>query len=134
MRLRQIPISAWVGIFGITLAVFCALFAPLIAPHGEREVVGAVWDLWAGPSRSAPTISGRDLLSRMIYGTRTTLTVALAATVISFSLGIFLSFTAAVSRGVIDQTLSRFNDLMMSIPTLISRSWCWQSCRRTSSC
>lgn len=119
MRLRQIPISAWVGIFGITLAVFCALFAPFIAPHGEREVVGAVWEPMGGAFPLGTDNLGRDLLSRMIYGTRTTLTVALAATVISFSLGIFLSFTAAVSRGVIDQTLSRFNDLMMSIPTLI---------------
>ncbi|TPP09706.1 ABC transporter permease [Rhizobium glycinendophyticum] len=119
MRLRQIPISAWVGIFGITLAIFCALFAPLIAPHGEREVVGAVWEPMGGAFPLGTDNLGRDLLSRMIYGTRTTLTVALAATVISFSLGIFLSFTAAVSRGVIDQTLSRFNDLMMSIPTLI---------------
>ncbi|PYB77690.1 ABC transporter permease [Rhizobium wuzhouense] len=119
MRLKQIPISAWVGIFGIALAVFCALFAPFIAPYGEREIVGAVWEPMGGTYLLGTDNLGRDLLSRMIYGTRTTLTVALAATVISFSLGIFLSFTAAVSRGVIDQTLSRFNDLMMSIPTLI---------------
>jgi peptide/nickel transport system permease protein len=119
MRLKQIPISAWVGIFGIALAVFCALFAPFIAPYGERDIVGAVWEPMGGAYLLGTDNLGRDLLSRMIYGTRTTLTVALAATVISFSLGIFLSFTAAVSRGVIDQTLSRFNDLMMSIPTLI---------------
>jgi peptide/nickel transport system permease protein len=119
MRLKQIPISAWVGIFGIALALFCALFAPFIAPYGEREIVGSVWEPMGGTYLLGTDNLGRDLLSRMIYGTRTTLTVALAATVISFSLGIFLSFTAAVSRGVIDQTLSRFNDLMMSIPTLI---------------
>jgi peptide/nickel transport system permease protein len=119
MRLKQIPISAWIGIFGIALAVFCALFAPLIAPYGERDIVGSVWEPMGGTYLLGTDNLGRDLLSRMIYGTRTTLTVALAATVISFSLGIFLSFTAAVSRGVIDQTLSRFNDLMMSIPTLI---------------
>lgn len=119
MRLRQIPISAWIGIFGIALAIFCAIFAPFIAPHGEREIVGSVWEPMGGAFPLGTDNLGRDLLSRMIYGTRTTLTVALAATIISFSLGIFLSFTAAVSRGVIDQTLSRFNDLMMSIPTLI---------------
>lgn len=119
MRLKQIPISAWVGILGILLALFCALFAPLIAPYGEREIVGSVWEPMGGTYLLGTDNLGRDLLSRMIYGTRTTLTVALAATVISFSLGIFLSFTAAVSRGIIDQTLSRFNDLMMSIPTLI---------------
>ncbi|QEE43978.1 ABC transporter permease [Rhizobium sp. WL3] len=119
MRLKQIPISAWVGIFGIALAIFCAIFAPLIAPYGEREIVGSVWEPMGGTYLLGTDNLGRDLLSRMIYGTRTTLTVALAATIISFSLGIFLSFTAAVSRGIIDQTLSRFNDLMMSIPTLI---------------
>lgn len=119
MRLKQIPISAWVGILGIALAIFCALFAPLIAPYGEREIVGSVWEPMGGTYLLGTDNLGRDLLSRMIYGTRTTLTVALAATIISFSLGIFLSFTAAVSRGIIDQTLSRFNDLMMSIPTLI---------------
>lgn len=119
MRLKQIPISAWVGMFGIVLALFCALFAPLIAPYGEREIVGSVWEPMGGTYLLGTDNLGRDLLSRMIYGTRTTLSVALAATVISFSLGIFLSFTAAVSRGIIDQTLSRFNDLMMSIPTLI---------------
>lgn len=119
MRLKQIPISAWVGIFGIVLAIFCAVFAPLIAPYGEREIVGSVWEPMGGTYLLGTDNLGRDLLSRMIYGTRTTLTVALAATIISFSLGIFLSFTAAVSRGIIDQTLSRFNDLMMSIPTLI---------------
>ena len=119
MRLKQIPISAWIGIFGIALALFCALFAPLIAPYGEREIVGSVWEPMGGTYLLGTDNLGRDLLSRMIYGTRTTLTVALAATIISFSLGIFLSFTAAVSRGIIDQTLSRFNDLMMSIPTLI---------------
>src|SRR3546814_13035728 len=62
---------------------------------------------------------GRDLLSRLIYGAQTTITVALAATVLAFSMGIILSFTAAVAGGWADQGLSRLNDLMMSIPTLI---------------
>ncbi|MGX5665101.1 ABC transporter permease [Rhizobium daejeonense] len=119
MRLRDIPVSAWIGILGILLAFICAVFAPFIAPFGEREIVGGVWEPMGGAYPLGTDNLGRDLLSRMIYGARTTLFVALAATVLSFSLGIFLSFTAAVSRGLIDQTLSRFNDLMMSIPTLI---------------
>ncbi len=119
MRLRDITVSAWIGILGILLAFICAVFAPFIAPFGEREIVGGVWEPMGGAYPLGTDNLGRDLLSRMIYGARTTLFVALAATVLSFSLGIFLSFTAAVSRGLIDQTLSRFNDLMMSIPTLI---------------
>jgi len=119
MRARDIPITAWVGMAGILLAAVCAIFAPWLAPYGETQVVGDVW----APSDSQYFFGldnlGRDILSRLIYGARTTLFVALGATLISFSLGIILSFTAAVSRGLIDAVLSRFNDLMMSIPTLI---------------
>ncbi|MDI7863727.1 ABC transporter permease [Rhizobiaceae bacterium n13] len=119
MRARDIPFSAWIGIFGIAIAFLAAVFAPLLAPYGETEIVGSVWEPMGGAFFFGTDNLGRDILSRLIYGARTTLFVALAATVISFSLGIFLSFTAAVSRGIIDLTFSRFNDLMMSIPTLI---------------
>ena len=119
MRLHSIPPSAWIGITGIALAFFAALFAPWIAPYGEREIVGPVWAPMSREFLLGTDNLGRDLLSRLIYGAQTTLLVALAASVLSFSIGIFLSFFAAVTRGVVDQSLSRLNDLMMSIPTLI---------------
>jgi peptide/nickel transport system permease protein len=119
MRLREIPLTAWVGILGILFAFICAVFAPLLAPYGETEIVAGVWE----PANDLYLLGtdnlGRDLLSRLIYGAQTTLFVSLAASILSFSIGIFLSFTAAVSGGPIDQGLSRLNDLMMSIPTLI---------------
>jgi peptide/nickel transport system permease protein len=62
---------------------------------------------------------GRDMLTRMIWGTRNTIAIATAATMLSFSLGAILGFTAAVYGGWVDQVLARFNDLVMSIPTLI---------------
>ncbi|GAA4176997.1 ABC transporter permease [Shinella granuli] len=119
MRLSTIPISAWVGILGIALAIFCAVFAPLIAPYGESQIVGSVWQPMGGDHLLGTDNLGRDLFSRLIFGARTTIFVALAATVLSFSLGMLLSFTAAVTGGFIDQAFSRFNDLMMAIPTLI---------------
>lgn len=119
MRLSSIPVSAWVGILGIALAVFCALFAPIIAPYSESQIVGSVWEPIGGDYLLGTDNLGRDLFSRLIFGARTTIFVALAATVLSFSLGMLLSFTAAVTGGLIDQTFSRFNDLMMAIPTLI---------------
>ncbi|MEK1932261.1 MAG: ABC transporter permease [Pararhizobium sp.] len=119
MRLSSIPLSAWVGIAGIVLALFCAVFAPWIAPFGERDVVGDIWLPMGGDFLLGTDNLGRDLLSRLIFGARTTIFVALAATFISFSLGMLLSFTAAVTGGLIDQLFSRFNDLMMAIPTLI---------------
>ncbi|MCF3641917.1 ABC transporter permease [Rhizobium sp. TRM95111] len=119
MRLNTIPISAWIGMAGIAIAIVCALFAPLIAPYGESEIVGSIWQPMGGDYLFGTDNLGRDLFSRLIYGARTTIFVALAATVISFSLGMLLSFTAAVTGGLIDQIFSRLNDLMMAIPTLI---------------
>ncbi|MGQ3209865.1 ABC transporter permease [Shinella sp.] len=119
MRLSSIPISAWVGILGIVLALFCALFAPIIAPYSESQIVGSVWEPIGGDYLLGTDNLGRDLFSRLIFGARTTIFVALAATVLSFSLGMLLSFTAAVTGGLVDQAFSRFNDLMMAIPTLI---------------
>jgi peptide/nickel transport system permease protein len=119
MRLNSIPLSAWVGLIGITVALFCAIFAPWIAPFGERDVVGDIWLPMGGDFLLGTDNLGRDLLSRLLFGARTTIFVALAATVISFSLGMLLSFTAAVTGGLVDQLFSRFNDLMMAIPTLI---------------
>lgn len=119
MRLKSIPLSAWIGLIGIAIALFCAVFAPWIAPYGESEIVGDIWQPMGDEYLLGTDNLGRDLLSRLIYGARTTIFVALAATVLSFSLGMLLSFTAAVTGGLVDQTFSRFNDLMMAIPTLI---------------
>lgn len=119
MRLSTIPLSAWIGMAGIALALVCALFAPLLAPYSESAIVGAIWQPMGGDFLLGTDNLGRDLLSRLIFGARTTIFVALAATVLSFSLGMLLSFTAAVTGGAIDQVFSRFNDLMMAIPTLI---------------
>jgi len=119
MNFRAIPLSAWIGIIGVAIAFFCAIFGPWIAPFGETDVVGDVWAPPGGEFLFGTDNLGRDLLSRLIFGARTTILVALAATVLSFALGMLLSFAAAVTGGIVDQVLSRVNDLMMSIPMLI---------------
>ncbi|MHA6323800.1 ABC transporter permease [Roseivivax sp. CAU 1753] len=117
--MKTIPISAWIGIFSTSIFAFAALFAPLVAPYGMSEVVGGVWEPMSATHLLGTDNLGRDLLSRMIYGARTTLTIALMATIVSFTLGAFLGMTAAVVGGWVDQLLSRGIDLLMSIPTLI---------------
>lgn len=119
MSARSIPLSAWIGMAGMALALVCAFFAPWLAPYREREIVGAVWQPIGGDFLLGTDNLGRDLLSRLIFGARTTLLVALTSSVLSFAIGIALSFVAAVNRGLVDNVLSRFNDLMMAIPTLI---------------
>jgi peptide/nickel transport system permease protein len=118
--MTRIPLAALIGLF-FTAAYFgAALFAPWIAPYGMAEVVGDSWEPWSSTHWLGTDSIGRDLLSRMIYGGRTTIMVAAAATILSFTLGSVLGFTAAVRGGWVDQLLSRTVDLMMSIPSLIS--------------
>lgn len=117
--MKNIPISALIGLVFTAVYFLMALFAPLIAPYGMAEIVGQVWEPSSGAHLLGTDNIGRDLLSRMIYGGRTTIWIATAATIISFTTGSILGFTAAVIGGWVDQTLSRFVDLIMSIPTLI---------------
>lgn len=117
--MRKIPLTALFGLFFTTLFFLMAILAPLIAPYSMTEIVGGVWDPASADHWLGTDNIGRDLLSRMIYGGRTTIFIATAATVLSFSTGAVLGFSAAVFGGWIDQVLSRFVDLIMSIPTLI---------------
>jgi peptide/nickel transport system permease protein len=115
----RIPISALIGLFLTALFFLMAIFAPFIAPYGMAEVVGDVWEAPSDHFLLGTDSIGRDLLSRMIYGGRTTIAIATMATIISFTTGTVLGFFAAVSGGWVDQLLSRFVDLIMSIPSLI---------------
>ncbi len=115
----RIPVAAIIGLFFTALYFLMAILAPLLAPYGMAEVVGDVWEPPSDDYLLGTDSIGRDLLSRMIYGGRTTIFIATVATVISFVTGSVLGFFAAVSGGWIDQTLSRFVDLVMSIPSLI---------------
>ncbi len=119
LKLSRIPVSAAIGIILTGAFVFAAVFAPWIAPYGEGEIVGSLWQPSSAEHWLGTDNLGRDLLSRMIYGARTTLFIAALATALSFSMGSILGFTAAVVGGWIDQVMSRLVDLLMSIPTLI---------------
>ena len=116
---KNIPISALIGLFFTGLYFFIAIFAPWIAPYGMAEAVGDVWEPSSAKHWLGTDSIGRDLLSRMIYGGRTTIFIATAATILSFTLGSCLGLLAAVMGGWVDQAISRFVDLIMSIPTLI---------------
>jgi peptide/nickel transport system permease protein len=117
--LRNIPISALIGLVFTGAYFFVATFAPWIAPYGLAETVGDVWEPSSAKHLLGTDNIGRDLLSRMIYGGRTTIFIATAATILSFTLGSCLGLLAAVMGGWVDQAISRFVDLIMSIPSLI---------------
>jgi peptide/nickel transport system permease protein len=113
------PLSAWLGLTVIVFYAGIALLAPWIAPYSQSESVAGTWDppsamYWLGTDNI-----GRDILSRLIYGARMTVAVALATTLLSFLIGTVTGFMAAVGGKWIDMALSRFVDVMLSIPLLI---------------
>lgn len=116
---RSIPISAIVGLFGVVLYLFLAIFAPLVAPYPVFEVVGKVWEPPSWAFLLGTDNIGRDILSRLIWGAQITILVAGAATLIAFAIGVVLGFLAAITGGWLDQLISRAIDLLMAVPTLI---------------
>jgi peptide/nickel transport system permease protein len=112
-------IGAAIGLAIILVNLLAAGLAPWIAPYGEAELVG---DVWAAPSaRSWLGLDnlGRDMFSRLVFGARTSIALALATTLLSFAIGVPAGFTAAIARGWIDMLVSRLVDAVMAIPTLI---------------
>jgi peptide/nickel transport system permease protein len=113
------PFSAKFGMVIIATYIVAAIFAPIIAPYGEAEVVGKGYLPWSWQNLMGTDQLGRDLFSRLIYGARNTVGVALLTTLLSFALGGGLGLLAAIAKGWIDQGLSRIVDALMAIPVLI---------------
>ena len=117
--LRSAPISAGFGMLVILIYILVALFAPLIAPFAEREVVGAQFLPWDATHIFGTDNLGRDLFTRLVYGARNTVGIAFATTLLAFLAGSTLGLLAAAVGGWIDQALSRIVDILMAIPSLI---------------
>ncbi len=116
---RKSPHTARFGIAVITVYVLVAIFAPVLAPYGEAEVFPNPYEPWSSTFIFGTDQIGRDVLSRMIYGTRNTVGIAVLTTILSFLIGGSLGLAAAIDRRWIDQLLSRFVDVLMAIPSLI---------------
>lgn len=120
--LRTILLSPRGGISAIVLLVvmMCAVFAPLIAPYAYdiqslRDAnLDPSWKNWMGTDEF-----GRDMLSRMIYGARTSLSVALTAISISVAIGMSLGAMAAYFGGAFDKCVTAAVDLTWSFPEIL---------------
>ena len=111
--------TAWVGLIIVGFFVFLAIFAPWIAPYTQAENVGDTWAPASSASWMGTDQIGRDMMSRIIYGARMTIGIALATTILSFLIGTTLGLLASTGGNVIDQVLSRIVDVMLSIPLLV---------------
>ncbi len=119
-RLRAGMIPAAIGLLVIAAWVTVAVLAPAIAPHppGQMLRLGNLAPISAGAPLGTDVL-GRDMLSRIIYGTRYSVGVPLLATSIACGVGVLLGILAAVRGGVLDATLSRVADALISIPHLM---------------
>jgi len=111
------------GMFGAGLVVCLvavAVLAPWLAPYdfsglrGAERLLGPSAAHWMGTDQF-----GRDMLSRVIYGSRISLFVGLAATTISFVAGVTIGVVAGYVGGWVDEVLMRFIDMMMSFPQIV---------------
>ena len=112
---------AVLGLLIILGLVFLAIFAPLLAPHSPY--VGDLANarlMTPGPGHWLGTDDqGRDILSRLIYGSRLTLQVVLLVAVIAAPLGLLVGTVAGYAGGWVDAVLMRITDIFLAFPKLV---------------
>ncbi|MDG1451141.1 MAG: ABC transporter permease [Ascidiaceihabitans sp.] len=118
-HLKDAPVSAWIGIVIVVFYAVLALGAPFLAPFAESASVGKQYMPWTSPHYLGTDALGRDVLSRLIYGARNTVGIALVTTVLAFTLGATFGLLAATIGGWFDAISSRVVDVLMAIPPLI---------------
>ena len=137
---------SWTGKAGISVLIFwifICFFGPLISPYHEADIIAddsftepgdycidenydVVTDMAEAEGEVTCTnhilgtdYLGRDILARVLYGARTTLGIAVAATLLAYFVGVTLGIAAAVGGGFMDMALSRVNDAFLSLPTIM---------------
>lgn len=113
------------GLIVIVLAVLAALLAPLIAPYSPYEQFFDGLTLQGAPLSPGgefilgTDLLGRDLLSRLLYGTQTSLIIGVVANGAAVMIGSVVGIVAGFYRGIVGALLMRFTDLMMAFPALL---------------
>ncbi|HVY21353.1 MAG TPA: ABC transporter permease subunit [Bauldia sp.] len=118
--------GAVVGLVVFALLVLMAIFAPLIAPYDPTQQYrdaflrppfwqeGGSWQFILGTDAI-----GRDMLSRIIFGARTSLLIGAVVVTLAMTSGVVLGLIAGYARGVVDTTIMRVMDLILAFPSLL---------------
>ena len=114
---------AMVGLWIVIVLALLAIFAPLIAPYDPLEGIGGLRGARLVPPSLAHPLGtddlSRDILSRILYGSRLTLLVVLLVAVIATPIGLAVGTTAGYFGGWVDVVLMRITDIFMAFPRLI---------------
>jgi len=111
--------KAQFGLLVLGVFLLCAILAPLIAPHDPNDMQ---FDMMGHPSWEHPLGTddlGRDLLSRIIYGTQISLLVGISTVAISLAIGVVLGLLAGYFGGWFDTIIMRYIDLQWAFPNFI---------------
>ncbi|WP_339721831.1 dipeptide ABC transporter permease DppC [Marinomonas primoryensis] len=118
--------GAVAGLIVIALIFFMAIFANFVAPHSPSDqyrdalllppawLEGGNWSFVLGTDDV-----GRDILSRLIYGSRLSIAVGIVAVTASLVIGILLGLVAGYFKGMIDTAIMRIVDIMLAMPSLL---------------
>lgn len=118
--LGRLNISTWLGVAIVVALVLCAVFAPLIAPYNPNEQNIIVylsppsWENLLGTDQF-----GRDVLSRLLYGARYSLTIGFLAIVTALIIGSLIGMIAGYVGGRTDIILMQIMDVVLAFPSLI---------------
>lgn len=117
---RSITLSGAIGLTLVVFWLFIALLGPMLAPHGVGAIVAYdVFEPMSAQYLLGTDYLGRDMLSRVLHGTRYTVGLALAAALLASTVGTALGLFAAVSGRWIDEVVSRILDALICIPSKI---------------
>ena len=111
--------KAQFGVFVLAVFLLCAVFAPIIAPFDPNAMD---FDMMLGPSSQhvlGTDDLGRDLLSRIIHGTRISLFVGISTVLIALVFGVILGLLAGYFGGWFDMVIMRYIDLQWAFPNFI---------------
>ena len=111
--------AGYVCFWILVLVVALAVLAPVIAPYSPEEITPA----FSAPPSAEHLLGtdqiGRDVLSRLLYGTRTSLLVGVLSTLIATGIGVLLGLAAGYFGGLADSVIMRFTDMVMSFPYIL---------------
>jgi peptide/nickel transport system permease protein len=123
-RLSRRPLAVF-GLIAILAVTLAAIFAPWLAPYPPDEQFFDGLTLEGAPLPPnrifllGTDLLGRDLLSRLLYGARTSLVIGIVANGIAVAIGAMVGVTAGFFGGIVGSALMRFTDLMMAFPALL---------------
>ena len=114
---RRSPLLA-AGVVMLSIVVAAAAFAPWIAPYGPGEITGDAFESPSGAHLLGTNETGADIFSRLVWGSRTTLVVAVSTSALVLALGAAIGLAAGLRGGLVDMAVMRLVDVMLGLPVL----------------